>query len=112
MCLQALHYLGLGVAYVLMDSLMGVPLSLDQFFGDDVRYSPFKHATHTHVTCCVCVNSNARIRIPLYTRVSVRACMNTHYRFIVCVHACFPTKIYECIPVYRFDTSERDVSRL
>mmetsp|Transcript_88411 Transcript_88411/g.143141 ORF Transcript_88411/g.143141 Transcript_88411/m.143141 type:complete len:155 (+) Transcript_88411:188-652(+) len=36
LCMQALHYLGLGVAYVLMDSLMGVPLSLDQFFGDDI----------------------------------------------------------------------------
>ena len=37
LCMQALFYLGLGLAYVLMDTLMGVPLSLDQFFSADVR---------------------------------------------------------------------------
>jgi len=36
LCMQALFYLGLGLAYVLMDTLMGVPLSLDQFFSADV----------------------------------------------------------------------------
>ena len=36
-CMQALHYLGLGAAFFLMDALMGVPLSLDQFFGARVR---------------------------------------------------------------------------
>ena len=35
-CMQALHYLGLGASYLLMDTLMGVPLSLDQFFTDNV----------------------------------------------------------------------------
>ena len=36
-CMQALHYLGLGAAYLLMDTLMGVPVSLDQFFSAKVR---------------------------------------------------------------------------
>lgn len=37
-CMQALHYLGLGAAYFLMDTLMGVPISLDQFFSAKVGY--------------------------------------------------------------------------
>jgi hypothetical protein len=36
-CMQALHYLGLGAAFFLMDTLMGVPMSLDQFFSAKVR---------------------------------------------------------------------------
>ena len=36
LCMQALYYLGLGVAYLLMDTLMGVPLTLDQFFSASV----------------------------------------------------------------------------
>jgi hypothetical protein len=36
-CMQALHYLGLGVAFFLMDMFMGVPISLDQFFSASVR---------------------------------------------------------------------------
>mmetsp|Transcript_36912 Transcript_36912/g.77090 ORF Transcript_36912/g.77090 Transcript_36912/m.77090 type:complete len:157 (-) Transcript_36912:99-569(-) len=33
--MQCLHYLGLGFSYFLMDTLMGVPLTLSQFFSDD-----------------------------------------------------------------------------
>eukprot|EP00960_Hanusia_phi_P048916 759250-Hanusia_phi.AAC.6 len=37
MCvMQALHYLALGASFFLMDSLMGVPISLDQFFTSNV----------------------------------------------------------------------------
>lgn len=36
LCMQTLYYLGLGVAYLLMDTLMGVPLTLDQFFSAEV----------------------------------------------------------------------------
>ena len=35
-CMQALHYLGMGVSFVLMDTLLGVPMSLDQFFSDRI----------------------------------------------------------------------------
>ena len=33
--MQCLHYLGLGFAYFLMDTLMGVPITMSQFFSDD-----------------------------------------------------------------------------
>jgi hypothetical protein len=35
-CMQALHYLGMGVSFLLMDTLLGVPMSLDQFFSDRI----------------------------------------------------------------------------
>ena len=33
--MQCLHYIGLGLSYALMDTLMGVPLTMSQFFSDE-----------------------------------------------------------------------------
>lgn len=82
LCMQALFYLGLGLAYVLMDTLMGVPLSLDQFFSADVspcapadmqapRLAVVEARAAAHSSANACVLKHMRMQTPL----SANACV-------------------------------------